>query len=103
MQITSSGIETRQHPVTWEVFGRGKGILLSLFNTHGRPLKDESLRTLLAETKAILYSRGLTVDILGDVQSEQSLYPSNMLTMKSKVMLPPPGKFVKADEFSRRR
>ena len=78
-------------------------ILLSLLNTHGRSLNDESLRTPLAETEATLNSRLLTVDTLGDVQSEQPLCPSNILTMKSKVVLPPPGQFVKADEFSRRR
>ena len=81
----------------------GQTILLPLLNTHGRSLNDESLRTLLAETKAILYSTLLTVDTLGDVQSEQPLYPSNILTMKSKVVLPPHGQFVKADKFSRRR
>ena len=44
-------------------------ILLSLLNTHGRSLNNESLRTLLAETEAILNSRPLTVDTLGDVQA----------------------------------
>ena len=78
-------------------------ILLSLLNTHGRSLNDESLRTLLAETEAILNSSPLTVNTLGDIQSEQPLCPSNILTMKSKVVLPPPGQFVKAEEFSRRR
>ena len=44
-------------------------ILLSLLNAHGRSLNNESLRTLLAETEAILNSRPLTVDTLGDVQA----------------------------------
>ena len=78
-------------------------ILLSLLNTPGRSLNDESLRTLLAETEAILSSRPLTVNTLGDIQSKQPLCLSNILTMKSKVVLPPPGQFVKADEFRRRR
>ena len=78
-------------------------ILMSLLHTHGRSLNDESLRTLLAETEAIVNSRPLTVDTLGDVQSEQPICPSNILTMKSKVVLPPPGHFVKADEYSRKR
>ena len=77
-------------------------ILLFILNTHGRSLNDEPLRTLLVETEAILNSRPLTVDTLGDIQSEQPLCPSNILIMKSKVVLPPPGQFVKADEFSRR-
>ena len=42
-------------------------------------------------------------DTLGDVQSKQPIWPSNILTMKSNVVLPPPGHFVKADEYSRKR
>ena len=48
-----------------------KNILLSLLNTHGRSLNDEPLRTLLAETEATLNFRPLTINIMGDVQSEQ--------------------------------
>ena len=76
-----------------------QNILLPLLNAHRRSLNDDLLRTLLAETEAILNFRPLTVDTLGDVQSEQPLHPSNILTMKSKVVLPPPGDFVKANEF----
>ena len=78
-------------------------ILMSLLHTHGRSLNDESLRTLLAETEAIVNSKPLTVDTVGDVQSEQTICPSNIFTMKSKVVLPPPGHFVKAAEYSRKR
>ena len=76
---------------------------MSLLHKHGRSLNNESLRTLLAETKAIVNSRPLTVDMLGDVQSEQPICPSNILTMKFKVVLPPTGHFMKADEYSRKR
>ena len=37
------------------------------------------------------------------VWEKQPICPSNILTMKSKVVLPPPGHFVKADEYSRKR
>ena len=80
-----------------------QNILMSLLVTHGRSLNDESLRTLFAETEAILNSRPLTVETLGDVKSEQPLSPNNILTMKTKVVMPPPGEFVRADEFNRRR
>ena len=76
---------------------------MSLLHKHRRSLNNESLRTLLAETKAIVNSRPLTVDMLGDVQSEQPICPSNILTMKFKVVLPPTGLFMKADEYSRKR
>ena len=42
-------------------------------------------------------------DTLGDVQSKQPIWTSNILTMKSNVVLPPPGHFVKADEYNRKR
>ena len=80
-----------------------QNILLSLLNTHGRSLNDEPLRTLLAETEATLNFRPLTINIMGDVQSEQPACQSNILTMKSKAVLPPPGQFAKAYKFSRRR
>ena len=52
---------------------------MSLWYTHGRSLNDKSLRTLLEEIEAIGNSRRLTV------------------------VLPPPGHFVKAEEYSRKR
>ena len=45
----------------------------------------------------------MTVDTLGDVQSEQPICLSNILIIKSKVVLLPPGHFVKAGEYSRKR
>ena len=66
-------------------------------------LNNESLRTLLAETETIVNSRPLTVDMPGDVQTKQPICPCNILTMKSKVVLPRSGHFVKADEYSRKR
>ena len=80
-----------------------RNILMSLLVTHGRSLNDESLRTLFAETEAILISRPLTVETLGDVKSEQPLSPNNILTMKTKLVMPPPGEFLRGDELSRRR
>ena len=76
---------------------------MSLLVTHGNSLNYESLRALLAETEAILNSRTLTVKTLGNVKNEQSLSPNNILTMKTKIVIPPPGEFIRADEFSRRR
>ena len=85
----------------WGVWGRqiqsAWNILLSLLRTHGRSLNDESLRTLLAETEAMLNSRLLAVNTLGDVQSRQPLCLSNILTMKSKAVLPPLFNLVEED------
>ena len=80
-----------------------RAILVSLLKTHGRSLDDESLTTLLIETEAIVNSRPLTTETLGDVTSVQPISPTNLLTMKSKVVLPPPGNFVKNDMYCRKR
>ena len=80
-----------------------RNILMPLLVIPGRGLNDEWLRTLFAEIEAILNSRPLTVETLGDVKSEQPLSPNNILTMKTKVVIPPPNEFVRAAEFSRRR
>ena len=40
---------------------------------------------------------------MNDPESLTPISPSNLLTMKSNVVLPPPGKFVREDLFCRRR
>ena len=47
-------------------------------------------------------SRPLTVETLGDAHAEL-LTPNHLLTMKSKVVLPPPGAFQKEDVYCRKR
>ena len=68
-------------------------ILEAQLKTNGSSLKDENLRTLITETEAIINSRPLTVETLSDVNSEMPLSPSQLLTMKIDVILPPPGTF----------
>ena len=54
-------------------------------------LKDEGLRIPVAEIEAIIKSRPLTLESLSDVNNEIPLSPSNLLTMKSDAIMPPPG------------
>ena len=68
-------------------------ILNSLLKTHGRSLSDESLQPLLIEFEAIINSRPLTTDVLNDVTSLATLSSVNVLTIKSKVVMSPPGHF----------
>ena len=68
-------------------------ILNSLLKTHGRSLSDESLQPLLIEFEAIINSRPLTTDVLNDVTSLATLSSVNILTIKSKVVMSPPGHF----------
>ena len=66
-------------------------ILSSLLSLHGKSLDQESLLTLVAETEGILNSQPLTVETISNPTSDLPFAPSNILTMKSKVVMPPPG------------
>ena len=77
--------------------------LNALLKTHRRRLNDEALRTLLIEVEAIVNSRPMTTEAMNDVQSHVPLSPSNLLTMKLKIVMPPPGSFRPADAFCHKR
>ena len=80
-----------------------RAILSSLLSTHGKSLDEESLLTLVAETEGILNSRPLTMETISDPASDLPLAPSNILTMKSKVVMPPPGDFSRPGLYCRKR
>ena len=48
-------------------------------------------------------SRPLNIDSLSDPQSLTPLTPNHLLTMKTKVVLPPPGAFQCVDKYCRKR
>ena len=77
-------------------------ILATLLLEHTGRLDDESLYTLLCEVESIINSRPLTV-ISSDVKDPLPLSPSQILTMKTSVVLPPPGQFQHNDVYLRRR
>ena len=79
-----------------------RSVLSSLLIEHAVRLNDESLRTLLVEVEAIVNSRPLSVETLSD-DTMEPLCPNSLLTMKTKVVLPPPGVFQKTDVYCRRR
>ena len=66
-------------------------------------LDDTSLRTLFYEAMAIINCRPLTVNNLNDPTAPEPLTPNHILTMKATTPLPPPGSFVKADVYLRKR
>lgn len=80
-----------------------RGVMSALLEKNGSQLDDEALRTFLCEVEAIINSRPLTVDNLNDPDSLNPLTPNHLLTMKSKVILPPPGMFQSPDLYSRKR
>jgi hypothetical protein len=79
-----------------------RSILSSLLRDYGHALNDESLRTLMTEVECIVNSRPLTFPS-GDATDLQPLTPNHILTMKSKVVMPPPGDFQKDDVYLRKR
>ena len=72
----------------------------SLFCHHGTQLDDESLRTFIIETEAIVNSRPFSID---HNDSLEPLTPNYLVTMESKVVLPPLDAFPRADLYSRIR
>ena len=77
-------------------------VLTVLLHEHGSCLDDESFRTLLCEVEAIINSRPLTFTS-NDPDDLDPLSPSNLLTMKTSVVLPLAGVFQHADVYMRRR
>ena len=67
-------------------------VLSSLMREYGHTLDDESFRTLLTKVECILNSQPLSTPS-GDPRNSDPLTPSQVLTLKSRVVMPPPGNF----------
>lgn len=80
-----------------------RNVLSSLMEQCGSHIDDEMLRTFMCEAAAIVNSRPLTVANIHDPNSLEPLTPNHLLTMKSKIILPPPGQFQRGDLYSRKR
>ncbi|XP_028413601.1 uncharacterized protein LOC114536441 [Dendronephthya gigantea] len=79
-----------------------RSVISAIMTELGDQLDDETLRTLFAETENIVNSRPLTADV-SDPDSPEPITPIQLLTLKSKVVLPPPGQFSRPDVYSRKR
>ena len=77
-------------------------ILNSLLKFHGGSLTDGSLHTLLVEVEALVNSCPLTAETINDNTSLIPLSTINLLTMKSKIAMPPPGAFASPDKYCRK-
>ena len=80
-----------------------RSVLTSILEQSATQLDCSSLRTFLYEVMAVVNSRPLTTDCLNDSSSPEPLTPNHILTMKSTILAPPPGKFVKEDLYLRKR
>lgn len=68
----------------------------------GTQLDNEAFRTLMTEVESIVNSRPLSVNDLNDPEALEPLTPNYLLTLKQKLVLPPPGKFQRADLYCRK-
>ena len=80
-----------------------RNILSSLLKTHRTSLNGEALTTLMTEVEAVLNSQLLTTELLNDGKSLNPICPSYILIMKSKVVMPPPGEFGRANMYCRKQ
>ena len=77
-------------------------VLSSLLQTNGFQFNHEALTTFMCEAEAIVNSRPLTTDSLNNPTSRNPLTPNHLLTMKTKVLLPPPFVFQAPDKNRRK-
>lgn len=79
-----------------------RSVLTSILDQSSNRLDSSSLRTYFYEVMAIINSRPLTAHLLNDPTGPQPLSPNHILTMKSSIILPPPGKFEREDLYLRK-
>ena len=80
-----------------------RNVLSVLLQESGTQLDDESFRTLMNEVQNIVNSRPLSVNNMMSPEAPEPLTPNHLLTMKVKVLMPPPGVFLRDDLYSRKR
>ena len=79
-----------------------RSVLSALLEKNGEQLNDEALRTFMCEAKAVVNSRPLTIEGISSPGFAEALTPNHFLTLKTKVVLPPPGVFKSADLYARK-
>ena len=79
-----------------------RSALEPLIMSSGDQLDDEAFRTFMTEAECIVNSRPLAVNELSDPEILEPLTPNHLLTLKPKILLPPPGKFQRTDLYSRK-
>ncbi len=80
-----------------------RSVLTSILDQSSGRLDSSSLRTFLYEVMAIVNSRPLTTEHLNDPLGPEPLTPNHILTMKSSIIAPPPGEFVREDLYLQKR
>ena len=107
MELEGEWLIWNHNPPTTNNMGRvwgwhiifARSILATLLKQHDESLNDESLRTLLVEVEGIINSTLITCDNIGDVNIIAALNPMRLLSMKTNVVMTPPGIFQKEDVY----
>ena len=89
----------------WEhQIGSARSILVALIKIYRTEVWiSESLRTFPAEEEPIVNTRPITSQSLSDVYSPVPLCPMQLLTLKSRVVMPPSGEFQKENIYCRKQ
>ena len=85
----------------WERWIRTARSILNVFLKTHRNYED--LHILPKKVGAILNSQPMKNEAINDVQSQVSLFPSNLLTVKWRVVMIPPGSFGPTNAYYRKR
>ena len=80
-----------------------RNILTTMLDQHGVRLDTSTLRTFFYEAMAICNSRPVTTQNLNDSGEPEPLTPNHLLTMKTKIIMLPPGSFIEEDIYARRK
>ena len=81
---------------------RVRSVLSALLESNSQQMNDEALRTFMCEAEAVVNSRPLTAESITSPGSAEALTPNHFLTLKTKVVVPPPGIFKSADLYSKK-
>lgn len=80
-----------------------RSVLSAILDQSVRRLDATSLKTFLYEVMAIINSRPLSAEDPNDPTGPEPLTPNHILTMKSTIVQPPPGQFLKEDLYLQKR
>ena len=80
-----------------------RNVLTAILTSANSRLDSSSLGTFFYEAMAIVNSRPLAIDNLNYPCGPEALTPNHILTMKSRMLMPPPGKFQREDVYARKR
>ena len=88
----------------WErMIKSARNVLTALITAHSDQLDDELLRTFMTEAECIVNCRPL-IPVEGTPHdTTPPLCPNQILTLRTDVLLPPPGEFERADLYCKRR